>query len=136
MSPIQTNTQRGIVVKTAASSLVTAAASASVVGCFATLDTAGKAVLPSANGLALFVISDYSALPGSTYGASLQPLEPGQNMRVISAAVITAGDSLTTDANGKAVVASTGGNILAIAEEAAVSGQYVLVRPLGGIQTK
>ena len=128
MSPVQTNTQQGLITVPAQSDL-----SASV-GCFAKIDTSGYAALPSANGLALYVIEDAYTSYG-VYQTVLRPLSPDRNVRVIANAVLTAGANVTTTSAGKAVAASSGGNILGVTEEACVVGQYVKSRPLGGIQT-
>jgi hypothetical protein len=141
MSPIQSNTTQGLVTYPAASDL-----SASI-GCFAKIGTDGNVSLPSANGFANFIIEDaYSTggavtppsatLSGSAYECVLRPLDPARNMRVVVAAGVTIaspGVQIATNGSGKAYPASTGGYVLGVAEESAVAGQYVLMRPNGGI---
>jgi 3D (Asp-Asp-Asp) domain-containing protein len=155
MSPIQTNTQTGLITCKASSDL-----SASI-GCFANISTAGLVALPTTHTFALYVIANAYGLGGyitppsgttsaataycengtttlENYECELQPLMTDRNVRVIAAdnTITTPGMQVTTDGSGKVVAASTGNNILGISEEAGVTGQYVLIRPIGGIQTK
>ena len=152
MSPVQTNTTRDTITVPAASDF-----SASI-GCFANVGTDGKVALPSSSGFALYVIEDaYTSggiitppsgtATGQSYYVVLRALTPGQNIRVRNGtAPITApGIQVATDTAGKAIPASSGGYILAISEGGDISatgdyptvaGQYTLIRPLGGIQTK
>ncbi len=127
-SAIQTNTQVGKIIIPSATDLTAS------IGCFAVINTAAQAALPLAGGLALYVIDDSQTSTG-VFNVALEPLTPHKNIRVIAGGGITVADKVTTNAAGKAITATSGNNILAIAEETAVTGQYVLLRPLGGIQT-
>lgn len=132
MSPIQSNTQQGTVLKPCATDL-----SASK-GCFAMIDATANIVLPAAGGLALFVITDVFSVAVTeagtgTYQAEVMPLTSGRNVRVIAGVNgVTAGDKVVTLATGKAVRATAGNTVLGIAEETGVAGQYVLIRPYTG----
>jgi hypothetical protein len=124
-SPIQTNTQIGLITKPSAADLTAS------IGCFATVNTSAQAALPSANALALYVIADaYDS--GGVHNTVLQPLDSNRNVRIIAGGTITAADQITTTSAGKAVTASTGNVILGIAEEAGLNGQWVTIRPIGG----
>src|SRR5579859_3596183 len=90
MSPIQSNTQKGIIVVPAASDL-----SASI-GCFANIGSDGNAALPSSHGFALYVIANAYAsggiitppsgtATGAAFYCELQPLMGERNVRVIAA---------------------------------------------------
>ncbi len=129
MSPIQTNTQKGEIVVPAATDL-----SASI-GCFAVINSSAQAALPASHGYAGYVIADVMITPVGTNNTTLLPLDGSRNVRVIAGSAVTAADKITTDAAGKAVTASSGNNFMALAEESGVTGQYVLLRPLGGFQT-
>lgn len=123
MSPIQSNTQSGIVVKPSAADL------SGKLGCFAKIDVNGNAAAAGAGDLAKFIVND---VKDATVGSdtSLLPLSGERNVRVIAGGVVTAADLIASDANGKAVTAQAGNYILGQAEESAVAGQYVLIRPM------
>ena len=120
MSPVQTNTQSGIVVRTAASDLSTKE------GLFAVVSGSLGCDLAGAGALALYVISSGGA---SGKPVDLIPLSSSRNVRVISAATIAAGVQIASDASGKLRTAITNDNVLGITEESTVAGQYTLIRP-------
>jgi len=152
MSPVQTNTQQGLVVAPATSDLSTS------IGCFANVGTDGNvAVVSQAGGFALYVIENAYAsggiitppsgvATGAAYWVDLRPLSPDRNVRVLNGttAIATPGALVTSDASGKLAPASTGSYVLGYTENSygttadypTVAGQYTLIRPLGGIQTK
>lgn len=82
-----------------------------------------------------YVIVD---VPDATYTAGntvhVQPLSPDQNVRLIAAETITAGDGVVLSGTFGKVDSLTGAGAdtyyrVGFAEEDATSGQYVLVRP-------
>ena len=139
MSPVMTNTQKGLITVKAATDF------SANVGCFANIGTDGNVALPAASKVALYVVEDaYTSggiitppsgtTTGATYWAVLRPVQSGQNFRVKAAnnSITTPQVQIVTDVAGKATAASAGGFVIAIAEETAVTGQYVLLRPLPG----
>ena len=90
---------------------------------------------------AIFVILD---VPDASYVAGnkvyVAPLNPNQNVRLIAAAAITAGDKVILSGNFGKVTTATGAGadtymVVGYAEEDATAGGYVRVRPCIGSLT-
>ena len=136
------NTQQGLI------TVLSTTDFSSYIGRFAKIGTDGYPALPSAGGIAFYVIEDayteggYITPPsgiaaGVAYKVVLRPLSPDRNIRVKTSAIIVQGSPVTSDAVGLACPASSGNYVLAYTEaESAVSGQYALLRPMGGLQTQ
>jgi hypothetical protein len=140
MSPVQTNTQQGLITVKSTTDW------SSYVGRFVNIGSDGHPAFPSAGGVALYVIEDAYAeggyftppsntLSGVAYKVTLRPLSPDRNVRVVAGDVIACAAQIASTAAGLAVTASASASnkLLAFAEEAGVSGQYILIRPLGGV---
>lgn len=126
MSPIQTNTQEGLV-----KLLVSTATLVDKEGYLAKLvNGTGKATveLCGAADIAQFVIEEGAAV--GEY-ATLQPLYAGRNVRVVCATTISGGVKVAPSSAGKIQAAVSGQHVIGILEEDAVNTQYALVRPTG-----
>ncbi len=124
MSPVQSNTQEGIVTKLANSDL------SGKEGLLAKLvDATGSCVvdLAGVGDLALFVIVEGGA---SGKPVQLLPLDGSRNVRVISGATIAGGVQVAPDASGKLRAAVTSDYTIGVTEEDGTSGQYTLIRPI------
>ena len=142
MSPIQTNTQQGVIVRVAnmdlskkegyLATIVSAATGTGLPGGVsigtATTTYVGDVTLAVVGYLPLYVITEGG--DGTGYPVSLQPLSPDRNVRVILGdATINAGVLVSSDANGKARAAVAGDIVFGVTEEYGTVGQYVLIRP-------
>jgi len=121
-SAYQSNTQEGLVVKSAGADLSAKG------GFLAKLDSNAQAVLAGAGEQAIFIVDDEGA---SGANVTLLPLSPTRNSRVYAAGSISAAGEVQSDSAGKIVAASSGSWVIGIAEEAIVTGQLGLIRPVG-----
>lgn len=121
-SAYQSNTQEGLVVKTAGADLSAKG------GFLAKLNSSGEAILAGAGEQALYVIDDEGAEDANV---TLAPLTSNRNIRAYAAGTIAAAGEVQSDSAGKIVAASSGSWVLGVAEEAIVSGQLGLFRPAG-----
>lgn len=91
---------------------------------FLTVNSSGKVVSPSAGAFADGVLFNN---PTSGQMASVA-MEHGQIVKVVCAGSISAGGNIATDANGKAVAASTSGHIIvAKALEAGAANRVISI---------
>ena len=89
--------------------------------CFMTVNSSGQLALPSAGGDADGILQDKpnaAAVEGELAVLGISKL-------VVGAAGVTAGDLLATDANGKAVTATTGNKILGRALATGAAGVII-----------
>jgi hypothetical protein len=135
---IQSNTKKGLVVKTPSTNLTGlegTLVSLNNTSGYATVTTTAAAAQPH------FVLVEGGTSVGATTNnnestndlqlVSCLPLSADQQVRVISTGSINSGVEVQSDASGQAVPASTGNWVFGITEEAGVAGQYLLIRPIG-----
>lgn len=136
---IQSNTQKGRVVKNAAAVLTglegTLVSLQTASSGFATVNTTGAGAQPQ------FVLLEGGTNVGQTTNlneatndltlVTVLPLTNDQQIRVISTGVVQGGTEVQSDSSGQAVPASSGNWVFGITEESAVANQYVLIRPVG-----
>ncbi len=126
MNPIQSSTQSGLIVRVAAADLT------GKEGYLAKLvDATGEATcdLSGDGEQALFVIEEGAASGGL---ATLRPLLGNGNVRIISGNTIAGAVPVASSSTGVLMAAASGDWVIGITEEDSASGNYTLVRPVGG----
>lgn len=95
---------------------------------FVNIDTNGGIVLPSAGGYAIGVCQD-TPLAGDPAGVCY----PGDITKVLASATITAGQDVSTDANGNAIAAVSADYVLGTALTAGANGflMDIIYQPKG-----
>jgi hypothetical protein len=89
--------------------------------CFMTVNSSGQLALPAAGGDADGILQDKP----NGVGVEGELAVLGISKLVVGTAGVTCGDLLTTDANGKAVTATTGNKILGRALATGASGVII-----------
>ena len=139
MSPVQTNTQSGIITRISNANLsASEGCLAKVVATYGATSnyggggvdsTLGNVDIAGVGDIALYVIVDGG--DGTGYPVSLLPLDGSRNVRVIASTTLAAGVQVAPDASGHLRASTTGDYTIGILEESCVQGQYALVRPGG-----
>lgn len=95
--------------------------------CFVAMNTSGRLVLPAAGGDCIGVLQDKPTAQDQI--AEVAMLEMSGVVKVIAAAVLTAGVKVSTDTAGKAVAAATGKHVLGTTKTACAIGDLVEIMP-------